>query len=89
MLHEKTVEPATLELLIKLMADPLLSDFFLVGGTALALQIGHRRSIDLVCSAKKILIFADKMTLAAVKVFNKWPLLKIPGRNEANSSDPL
>jgi hypothetical protein len=29
------------------MGDPLLSDFFLVGGTALALQIGHRRSIDL------------------------------------------
>lgn len=29
------------------MRDPLLSDFFLVGGTALSLQIGHRRSIDL------------------------------------------
>jgi hypothetical protein len=29
------------------MQDPLLSDFFLVGGTALSLQIGHRRSIDL------------------------------------------
>lgn len=26
---------------------PELSDFFLVGGTALALQIGHRKSIDL------------------------------------------
>ena len=29
------------------MGDPLLSDSFLVGGTALALQIGHRKSIDL------------------------------------------
>lgn len=29
------------------MADPSLSDFFLVGGTALALQIGHRVSIDI------------------------------------------
>jgi len=29
------------------MNDQLLQDFFLVGGTALALQIGHRRSIDL------------------------------------------
>jgi len=29
------------------MQDQLLKDFFLVGGTALALQIGHRMSIDL------------------------------------------
>ncbi|MEX8548437.1 MAG: nucleotidyl transferase AbiEii/AbiGii toxin family protein [Mucilaginibacter sp.] len=29
------------------MKDSLLKDFFLVGGTALALQIGHRISIDL------------------------------------------
>ncbi len=29
------------------MNDDLLKDFFLVGGTALALQIGHRISIDL------------------------------------------
>ncbi len=29
------------------MDDELLKDFFLVGGTALALQIGHRISIDL------------------------------------------
>lgn len=47
MLRKETVSPGTLELLITLMRDPLLSDFFLVGGTALSLQIGHRRSIDL------------------------------------------
>jgi len=47
MLYKETVSPATLELLKALMQDPLLSDFFLVGGTALSLQIGHRRSIDL------------------------------------------
>jgi hypothetical protein len=47
MLHKETVGSDTLELLTKLMHDPLLSDFFLVGGTALSLQIGHRRSIDL------------------------------------------
>jgi hypothetical protein len=29
------------------MQDNLLKDFFLVGGTALSLQIGHRISIDL------------------------------------------
>ena len=47
MLHTNTVEPNTLELLKKLMSIQILDDFFLVGGTALSLQIGHRKSIDL------------------------------------------
>jgi len=47
MLHKETVGKGTLELLKALMNDPLLDDFFLVGGTALSLQIGHRKSIDL------------------------------------------
>ena len=47
MLHYETIEPATLELLIGLMNEPLLADTRLVGGTALALQLGHRSSIDL------------------------------------------
>jgi len=47
MLQEKTIEARTLELLIRLMQDEALDSFFLVGGTALALQIGHRKSIDL------------------------------------------
>lgn len=47
MLSCQTVEPHTLELLRKLMPHPLLSSTRLVGGTALALQYGHRMSIDL------------------------------------------
>lgn len=47
MLRKETVSDTTLELLKTLMQDDLLKDFFLVGGTALALQIGHRISIDL------------------------------------------
>lgn len=47
MLRKETVGQSTLELLKTLMNDDLLKDFFLVGGTALALQIGHRISIDL------------------------------------------
>ena len=47
MLQEKTVEARTLELLVRLMKDEALSNFFLVGGTALALQIGHRKSVDI------------------------------------------
>lgn len=47
MLYKQTVESNTLELLIKLSKDKILKDFILVGGTALALQIGHRISVDL------------------------------------------
>jgi predicted nucleotidyltransferase component of viral defense system len=47
MLREETVEPATLELLKKLVALPELKNYRLVGGTALSLLFGHRKSIDL------------------------------------------
>jgi len=47
MLHQETVEPATLELLNQLFSKDYLSGFALAGGTALALQLGHRISIDL------------------------------------------
>ncbi len=42
-----------LELLRKLMAEEALLPFYLVGGTALALQLGHRISVD-------IDLFSDK-----------------------------
>jgi predicted nucleotidyltransferase component of viral defense system len=47
MLQEKTVEPGTLALIKKLSADDLLKEFVLVGGTALSLRLGHRKSIDI------------------------------------------
>ncbi|MCE7923437.1 MAG: hypothetical protein DYG98_10295 [Haliscomenobacteraceae bacterium CHB4] len=47
MLHTNTVEPGTLGLLTQIMALPQLESFNLAGGTALALQIGHRKSYDL------------------------------------------
>ena len=47
MLHHPTIDPHTLELLRKLQELPVLSNTRLVGGTALALQIGHRKSVDL------------------------------------------
>jgi Nucleotidyl transferase AbiEii toxin, Type IV TA system len=47
MLQIKTVEPGTLALLKTLMGLSFLSDFSLVGGTALSLKYGHRLSIDL------------------------------------------
>lgn len=47
MLSYKTVESHTLELLKSLMAEPLFASLRLVGGTSLALQYGHRSSVDL------------------------------------------
>ena len=47
MLSYCTIEPHTLELLKYLMAEPYLENCRLVGGTALALQYGHRSSVDL------------------------------------------
>ena len=47
MLHLEAIEPATLELLKRLQALPTFAETRLVGGTALALQLGHRVSVDL------------------------------------------
>lgn len=47
MLHYQSIHPKTLELLIELQQTEFLQTFNLVGGTALALQIGHRKSIDI------------------------------------------
>lgn len=47
MLSYCTVEPHTLELLKRLSSMPFISAMRLVGGTALALQYGHRKSVDL------------------------------------------
>lgn len=47
MLHKSTVDQPTLELLIQLQQKDYLKGFYLVGGTALALKMGHRKSIDL------------------------------------------
>ena len=47
MLYTHTVKPGTLGLLTQIMKIPELTGFNLAGGTSLALQIGHRLSVDL------------------------------------------
>ncbi len=46
MLHIETVEPHAFSILSQLMRIPELMDFSLVGGTALSLTYGHRKSVD-------------------------------------------
>ena len=52
MLYKESVTPAILDLIKSLQSRNYLSGFYLVGGTALALQMGHRKSddIDLFCN---------------------------------------
>ena len=46
-LFYETVSDSLLSILKKLMSSDIFKDFRLVGGTALALQRGHRRSVDI------------------------------------------
>ena len=47
MLQKQTLAPTTFQLLTRLMHDKEFDAFRLVGGTSLALQMGHRISVDL------------------------------------------
>lgn len=47
MLYFSTIEPATLELLRNISRRDIFKNCRLVGGTSLALQLGHRKSKDL------------------------------------------
>lgn len=47
MLFFSAVSAEALELLREIQDQPVLKDFYLVGGTALALHYGHRISVDL------------------------------------------
>ena len=82
MLQKETVEKQTFELLKRLMQDPVLSDFLLAGGTSLALQLGHRKSIDLDMFAyqefdalKLEKHFLENYNFVARRVFEKNTLL--------------
>jgi hypothetical protein len=46
MLQKKAIETGTLDLITNLQKRDYLKDFYLVGGTALALIYGYRKSID-------------------------------------------
>lgn len=47
MLHKESLDRQTLDLIRKLQEEEYLQHFHLVGGTALALQYGHRKSLDI------------------------------------------
>lgn len=46
-LYYNTVSPKLKDYLLRLMNQPAFSNYYLAGGTALALQLGHRKSEDI------------------------------------------
>src|ERR1035437_6272526 len=46
-MHEETLAKSTRRLFDKLAESPWISDFYLAGGTALAMRLGHRISVNL------------------------------------------
>lgn len=75
MLYYRTINTKTLELLKRLQNIPEFSDLRLVGGTSLALQLGHRISIDLdlfgLLSSDIFSISKKLDEIGTVKILNK------------------
>ncbi len=79
MLYYSTIYPETLRLLKALQEIDFLKNYRLVGGTALALQIGHRISVDLDLfsfSESDVALIPDHIeTLGRLKIVNHTPNL--------------
>ncbi len=74
MLFYQTIDTPTLELLKKLLGIALFKNLRLAGCTSLALQMGHRKSIDLDLFG---ILQADDLTLSGeLNVFEKFTWLK-------------
>lgn len=65
MLHRDSniILPETFDLLVELQAEDRLKEFFLVGGTALALRLGHRLSIEMIFLPIGILMQLSSMII--------------------------
>ena len=68
-MYQKVLNQKTKRLLEKIKKTKIPSNFYLAGGTALALQIGHRKSIDLDWFSKKS--FTVKDLKNKLKTFGK------------------
>lgn len=69
MLYKQTVNTTLLELTQQLCLHPAMKNFMLVGGTALSLQIGHRKSIDIDMFSEQP-FDAEEMSLILKNDFN-------------------
>jgi hypothetical protein len=81
MLHYSTIDANTLELLKKLLAIPYFNNLYLAGGSSLALQIGHRKSIDLdlfgTIDADDISISKSLSSIGNIQLIKNTPNIRI------------
>jgi hypothetical protein len=81
MLYYSAIEPPVLELLKKLLLVPEFGLMYLAGGTSLALQIGHRKSVDLVLFGKletdELFISKTLNSIGEARLINKSPNILI------------
>lgn len=75
MLSYSTINPHTLELLRLLTNDEVLAETRLVGGTSLALQYGHRNSVDL--DFFGCIKVDDEELVARLKCYGTLQILKL------------
>lgn len=77
MLHKNSaiIAPTTFALIQELQREYFLKEFYLVGGTALALQLGHRNSIDIDLFTQKTFL-ADELREALSEYTFSATLLK-------------
>ncbi|HEX5155247.1 MAG TPA: nucleotidyl transferase AbiEii/AbiGii toxin family protein [Parafilimonas sp.] len=88
MLHKESViiSSKTFSLIQELQSIPELKEFYLVGGTALALQLGHRNSIDIDLftqsdfdSEKMAEFLAERFTVRVDHAFRNTLLANVVG----------
>lgn len=81
MLHYQTIDAKTLELLKNIQEISIFNKLRLVGGTSLALQIGHRLSIDLdlfgKLNADEISITNELSKIGNFKIINTSENIKV------------
>ncbi|MBI5306105.1 nucleotidyl transferase AbiEii/AbiGii toxin family protein [Candidatus Wolfebacteria bacterium] len=69
-MYSKTINKQTKRVLDKIATTSLCNQFYLAGGTALAIELGHRKSIDLDWFSKKDFLNSEiKEILSKVGVF--------------------
>ena len=73
MMHETALNSATRSVFEKLRHASFLKKFYLAGGTALALQYGHRESVDLDFFCAKP--FKTETLIAAISKLGKFKLV--------------
>lgn len=81
MLHYEAIDDNSLALLKQLSAIQCFSDMYLAGGTSLALQIGHRKSVDLdmfgILETDEITISKTLNALGPVQLIKRTPNIHI------------